>query len=164
MNGLVLMYANKMTKAMAAAIDETERRRSLQKDYNTEHGITPQTIKKAIHDLSPTSGNRDYYAVSKSAKVDIDTAEPQDELAVAELAEQLRQEMFAAAERLEFETAARLRDRLKSLRNEHGDEVVAGPKGKKQKKSAAARKAAGRRTGQQRSKKIKRAARKLRRS
>jgi excinuclease ABC subunit B len=161
--GLVLMYGDRITKAMRRALDETDRRRELQAAYNKEHGITPRTVKKAILDLSPTSGNRDYYTVSKGSKKDLDDLAAGDAGDLLDLAEQLRQEMFAAAERLEFETAARLRDRLNQLREQHGDLLtVEAPKG--QKKSAAARKAAGRRTGKQRAKKIKKAARKIRRS
>ena len=82
--------------------------------YNKEHGITPATVKKAILDLSPTSGTRDYYAVPKGP------AKPAAEAARAamDLVDQIdaiRQEMFAAAENLQFETAARLRDELKKL-------------------------------------------------
>jgi excinuclease ABC subunit B len=129
-NGEVVMFADRITKSMKLAIDETERRRGVQQAYNEEHDITPTTVAKAILDLSPASGNRDYYVVSRSASRD-ENRTPEDSLDAAELAEQLREEMFGAAESLDFEKAARLRDRLKGLREEHGDAVDGlDPKGK----------------------------------
>ena len=131
--GTVVMFADRITHSMQHAIDETNRRRAAQEAYNVEHDITPQTVAKAILDLSPASGNRDYYAVSKSSPKELAKLEPKDELDVLSIAEQLREQMLAAAENLEFETAARMRDRLKQLRAEHGDIVDAelGPKKKK---------------------------------
>jgi excinuclease ABC subunit B len=125
-NGTVVMFADQVTDAMNHAIGETNRRRELQVAYNEEHNITPTTVMKAILDLSPASGNRDYYAVSrtKSAKA-IEEIDPEGELDVLELAERIRQEMFAAAENLEFEKAARLRDKLRVLREQHGDAIQA---------------------------------------
>jgi excinuclease ABC subunit B len=137
--GTVVMFADKMTSAMRYAIDETNRRREIQTAYNVEHDITPTTVAKAIMDMSPTSGNRDYYAVSKGGGGDLDN--PADELDVISLAEQIREQMLTAAENLEFETAARLRDRLKALRAEHGDAVDA-TRGQKR-KSGKGRKGKG---------------------
>ncbi|HZO16921.1 MAG TPA: excinuclease ABC subunit UvrB [Polyangiaceae bacterium] len=124
-NGTVVMFADHETDSMKHAIGETTRRRELQVRFNEEHGITPTTVAKAILDLSPASGNRDYYAVSKSRAAKIDELTAEAEIDVAELAERIRQEMFAAAENLEFETAARLRDKLRALREEHGDLIQA---------------------------------------
>ena len=118
-NGTVVMFADRVTAAMKQAMDETGRRREVQQRYNTEHGITPTTVLTAIRDFSPTSGTRDYYAVSKGGVGD--AQREGDDLDVSELAEQLRQEMFTAAENLEFERAARLRDRLQKLREENPD-------------------------------------------
>ncbi|WP_082363599.1 excinuclease ABC subunit UvrB [Chondromyces crocatus] len=122
--GHVLMYADRITDAMKHAIGETDRRRAIQEAYNIEHNITPATVKKAILDLSPTSGGRDYYAVSKGPAR---TASPQaarDKLDIADQIEALRQEMFTAAENLEFEKAARLRDQLRNLKAQQGVEDV----------------------------------------
>jgi excinuclease ABC subunit B len=121
-NGTVIMFADRVTAAMKQAMEETERRRVAQLAYNEEHGITPKTVMKAILDLSPTSGQRDYYAVPKAGGAEASGSEDQD---VVELAEQLRQEMFTAAENLDFERAARLRDRLRQLREQHGDALDA---------------------------------------
>ncbi len=133
-NGKVVMFADRITDSMRHAIEETARRREIQTAYNVKHNITPRTIAKAILDLSPASGNRDYYAVSKAdGKIDLASAAA-DELDVLEFAETLRQQMFAAAEGLEFERAARLRDQLKQLRAEHGEIATAPRDGKKKKK------------------------------
>ena len=143
-NGTVVMYGDRVTDAMQYTIDETARRRALQTAYNTEHGITPETVKKAIFDMSPTSGNSDYYTVSKRAPVEPD-AKPTDAGDVIDLAETLRQQMFTAAENLEFETAARLRDRLKQLREEWGDLIGAKSGTRKKKKPTGRKKKGGKR-------------------
>ncbi len=114
-HGRVIMYADRITAAMQQAIGETDRRRAKQGAYNIEHGITPETVRKAVLDLSPTSGMTDYYAVPKGkAKAERPVAQL-DEISLAERIEAMRQEMFAAAEQLDFERAARIRDELKAL-------------------------------------------------
>ncbi len=146
-DGKVVMFADKITDSMRHALDETNRRREIQAAYNEKHGITPTTVLKSLMDLSPASGNRDYYAVSKAANVDLSIeggVAAADALDVVELAEALRQQMFAAAEALEFERAARLRDQLRVLREKHG-ELVASPRGATAKKAAKKRAGAGRR-------------------
>ncbi len=143
-NGTVVMFADRRTDAMATAIDETDRRREAQRAYNEKHGITPKTVVKAITDMSPTSGNRDYYVVSKTGADD--SLEPGSDVSPIDIAESLRQQMFAAAENLEFEKASRLRDRLRALREEHGealDEVLAASAKKKTKKKKKPSKGAG---------------------
>src|SRR6185369_1633509 len=127
-NGEVIMYADRVTAAMKHAMDETNRRRVLQEAYNVEHGITPATVVKAILDLSPTSGARDYYAVSKG-KPAAAAGGKAEEMDLADRIEAVRQEMFAAAERLEFEKAARLRDQLRILKGEGGDGASNGASG-----------------------------------
>ncbi|WP_437307826.1 excinuclease ABC subunit UvrB [Sorangium sp. So ce388] len=143
-NGLVMMYADRITDAMKRAIDETTRRRAIQEAYNKEHGITPATVKKAILDLSPTSGTRDYYAVPKGpAKPAADAGR-----AAMDLVDQIdavRQEMFAAAENLEFEKAARLRDQLRQLKAQQGDGEAGGAGEVAEEKPARSGRAASRR-------------------
>jgi excinuclease ABC subunit B len=119
--GEVLMFADNITAAMDQAMGETSRRRAIQEEYNRKHGITPETVKKAIFDLNPASGNGDYYAVPKRDRSADTTPLRDDPEALAERIEELRQEMFAAAEKLEFERATRLRDELLRLQNPLGD-------------------------------------------
>ena len=109
-SGKVIMYADNITRSMRAAIDETERRRRIQIAYNKEHGITPQTIKKGVHELlsigSPPETERKKH--KPAAKLSARERE--------ERIEQLMREMKAAARRLDFERAAYLRDQIKELR------------------------------------------------
>jgi len=124
--GQVLMYADRETAAMNRAITETDRRRVIQQKYNEEHGITPESVKKAILDISPGSGSRDYFAVSKGASKSSGDATGEEDL--IDRIEAVRQEMFEAAERLEFEKAARLRDDLRTLQADAGVQPSATPK------------------------------------
>jgi excinuclease ABC subunit B len=126
-NGQVYMYADRMTDAMKQAIGETDRRRVLQTAYNVKHSITPETIKRAIFDINPASGQTDYYAVPKSGLRDKSSARDGqvNEVDTFERIQTIRQEMFAAAENLQFETAARLRDELKRLQGLSGDQPEA---------------------------------------
>ena len=129
LRGEVLMYADRETDAMKRAIGETDRRREKQRAYNVEHNITPATVKKAILDLSPTSGARDYYAVPKGPSRNGPTDSENAAADLADRIEALRQEMFTAAENLEFEKAARLRDQLRTLKSEQDPSTVeAAPK------------------------------------
>ena len=109
--GKVIMYADTITKSMKAAIDETERRRAIQINYNTEHGITPQTIKKAVHELIEIG-------ISKAKEEKLSDT-PKTKLSSEEknsLAEELTKQMKEAAKQLDFERAAYLRDKIAALR------------------------------------------------
>jgi excinuclease ABC subunit B len=115
-NGKVVLYADKMTQAIKEAIDETDRRRAKQLAYNDEHGITPESIVKGVSDIaefltleSPTVPRRR----RGQAKVEGMSAEELQKLMIT-----LEEEMFAAAEELRFEYAAKLRDEIKALRRE----------------------------------------------
>ena len=112
-NGRVLMYADKITDAMKHALDETKRRQGIQRKYNEEHGITPQTVKRAVLDMDPSSGTSDWITVGKGTNKGEDA--PKSAAELADRVEELRSEMLLAAEKLDFERAAELRDRLKKL-------------------------------------------------
>lgn len=108
-NAKVILYADRITDSMKKAIDETERRRTIQLAYNAEHGITPQTIRKEIQ-----RGLSDELKARKRAQEAIHLDET--EFDRTELIAELEQAMLAAAEALEFEKAAQLRDRLDELK------------------------------------------------
>jgi len=109
--GHVIMYADTITDSMRAAIDETNRRREIQQKYNEEHGITPQTIKKAVRDL---------IAISKAASASEEEfkkdPESMDARELEKLAKELTKKMRQAAAELNFEEAAKLRDRMKEVK------------------------------------------------
>ena len=109
--GRVIMYADTVTASMRAAIEETERRRGVQKAYNDAHGITPQTIKKAVADLIEI-GKRAEAEEKLSPKNRKHLSATEREKLIAELTKEMR----SASARLEFERAAYLRDRIKELR------------------------------------------------
>ncbi|RHT38058.1 excinuclease ABC subunit UvrB [Clostridium sp. AM30-24] len=109
--GHVIMYADTITDSMRAAIDETNRRREIQQKYNEEHGITPQTIKKAVRDL---------IAISKAASTSDEEfrkdPESMDARELEKLAKELTKKMRQAAAELNFEEAAKLRDRMREVK------------------------------------------------
>lgn len=109
--GHVIMYADTITDSMRAAIDETNRRREIQQKYNEEHGITPQTIKKAVRDL---------IAISKAASASEEEfkkdPESMDARELEKLVKELTKKMRQAAAELNFEEAAKLRDRMKEVK------------------------------------------------
>jgi excinuclease ABC subunit B len=108
------MYADNMTGSMQRAIDETERRRAIQVAYNEQHGITPQTVNKAIREVLESrkiAESKSFYNVSRSKDP---ATMPLDQLMTA-LAD-IEREMKQAAKALEFERAAQLRDELKELK------------------------------------------------
>ena len=110
--GEVIMYADRITAAMETTISETERRRERQTEYNHEHSITPQTIRKAVLDMDPSSGTGDYVVIPILSKEEAST----DAAEIPARIEELRSEMLLAAEDLEFEKAAELRDQVEQLR------------------------------------------------
>lgn len=109
-NAKVLLYGDTVTKSMQKAIDETERRRTIQIDYNKKHGITPETVNKAI-----TTELHEQFKARKTAQQAVHLSE--DEYDRNELTAQIEKEMLQAAKELDFERAAMLRDRLQELKD-----------------------------------------------
>ena len=115
-NGRVIMYADSITPAMRGAIDETNRRRAIQEKYNTEHGIVPATVIRAVMNINPAAGTTDYIEVPKVPKSGkVGKGGAAREVDLAEQIKALRAEMFSAAENLDFERAAKMRDELKKM-------------------------------------------------
>src|SRR5947209_4938614 len=124
--GKVLMYADKETAAMRAAIEETDRRREIQRQYNRDHGITPETIVKGISDITeflqaegkvPQGRRRTRRRRERAMSVG----------EIEKLIVELEEEMLAAADELRFEYAAKLRDEIRDLRREQAEaEAEAG--------------------------------------
>ena len=107
--GRVIMYADEITPSMRTAIDETARRREKQQAYNIAHNITPKSITKAVHDIIEISGRpKEKAEENREAQIEL-----------------LREQMRAAAAELDFETAARLRDRLFDLTGEDKPKKIA---------------------------------------
>lgn len=107
-NGKVIMYADKITRSMQSAIDETKRRREIQMHYNIEHGITPKTIEKGIRKGIEATVVADEEAIYGNVN-------ETDEASIKESIENLQEEMMEAAQNLQFERAAELRDKIKEL-------------------------------------------------
>ena len=104
-NGQVIMYADELTQSMEKAIDETNRRRKIQKEYNKEHGITPKTISKGVRNLIKATIVEDInteYGINKDESVE-------------DIITKLTDEMLNYAAAMEFEKAAELRDTIKEL-------------------------------------------------
>jgi len=128
----VIMYADAVTPAMQAAIDETERRRERQLAYNAEHGITPETVRKSLR-----RGLELELRARQTAREAVSTSEEQFQ--AEELVRMLEEEMLAAAESLRFEKAAELRDQAKALRAQ----ISRGRAGEKVRRSEVEAEAAG---------------------
>ena len=104
--GRVIMYADTITGSMRKAIDETERRRAIQEEFNEEHGIVPTTIKKNIAEIIQITKKKEEEEIEEFSKDDIET-----------ILINLEAEMYKAAEELDFERAAALRDQIKSMKD-----------------------------------------------
>ena len=113
-NAKVMLYADKVTDSMQRAIEETRRRREMQEEYNREHGITPETIRKSIR-----AGIEAEAAAHAQANAAVGRGDEAQYITEEYLAE-LEAEMLAAAEALEFERAAALRDRIQQMREQMG--------------------------------------------
>ena len=145
--GRVIMYADQRSEAMEKAIGETERRRAVQVDYNIEHGITAEGIKKAVYNIDTHKSELAEEAAQYEAKAGL----PPDEL--VKLARKLEREMGKAARDLQFEKAAALRDQLMALRRDAFEtaegsetpEIAAGSRGATATRTGRGRWARGRR-------------------
>jgi excinuclease ABC subunit B len=111
-SGTAILYADRVTDSMKRAIDETERRRTIQQEYNQEHGITPQTIIKPIEATLVTAYEADYFKVP----LELEAFEEYSRDKIDGTIARLEAEMRHAAKSMEFERAAELRDRIKYLR------------------------------------------------
>ncbi len=116
-NAKVILYGDKMTNSMQRSIDETERRRLLQHEYNVKHGITPETIKKAIHRGIESDASAHAKANAAVGRTD------ETQYITEEYLAELEEEMLAAADALEFERAAAIRDRIEKMRDSIGETV-----------------------------------------
>ncbi len=110
--GTAILYADKMTDSMRRAIEETERRRAIQEEYNRVHGITPQTIVKPVEATLVTAYEADYFKVPLELEAFEEYSKDKIEATIARLDAEMRH----AAKQMEFERAAELRDRIKYLR------------------------------------------------
>jgi excinuclease ABC subunit B len=111
-NGTAILYADRITDSMRRALDETRRRREIQAQYNTEHGIEPRSIVKPIEAMLVTAAEADYFKVS--SEVDVEEYRSPEQL--AEAIARLERDMRGAASGLDFERAAELRDKIKVLK------------------------------------------------
>jgi len=116
-NAKVILYADKMTEAMRHAIDETARRREIQDQFNKEHGITPKTIRKNIH-----LGIEKEAEAFRQANAAIGRKD-ENEIITEQYISELEAEMMDAAEKLEFERAAAIRDRISRMREQIGKKI-----------------------------------------
>ncbi len=122
--GKVLMYADKETAAMRAAIGETDRRREIQREYNREHGITPETIVKGISDIAEFLQSESKVPRSRRRRRTTGSGMPPAE--IERTIVELEEEMLEAAEDLRFEYAAKLRDEIRDLKRELDQAIAEG--------------------------------------
>lgn len=116
-NGTVILYADRITDSIRGALDEANRRRAIQATYNDEHGITPQTVRRLLQEPLGRMAALDYADAAVVAEERAAFMVGHDQTP-EELIERLEKEMYAAAEKLEFERAAELRDRVAELKKE----------------------------------------------
>ncbi|MBI5844922.1 MAG: excinuclease ABC subunit UvrB [Deltaproteobacteria bacterium] len=114
LSGKVILYADKITDSMKRAMGETERRRKLQKAYNEEHGITPESVKKEIGSIFASVYEADYVTVPKEVPLPDSASSPED---IKRLVAGLEKEMRQAAREMAFERAAKLRDEIRSIKS-----------------------------------------------
>jgi excinuclease ABC subunit B len=122
-NGMVIFYADTMTEAMHRTIEETNRRRSIQKAHNEAHGITPESVKKSIEDILKTTVVAD--GLGREQKIERDQINILDLMDAEEALVALKKQMKAAADKLQFEEAAHLRDEILQIESK-----TRGPKAK----------------------------------
>ncbi len=119
--GKVIMYADTITPSMKVTIDETSRRRKIQEEYNEEHGITPKTIVKSVREVINT-------AIAAEESIDFkDIKDEENEFTkdeINEMIDALKPEMYRAAEELDFEKAAEIRDKIKDLREKKKSAIL----------------------------------------
>ncbi|HXX53191.1 MAG TPA: excinuclease ABC subunit UvrB [Thermodesulfovibrionales bacterium] len=130
--GEVILYADAITGSMKRAMEETERRRTIQKRFNEEMGITPETVKSTIKDILSSIYESDYWTIPVTEEI---PAYSYDE----DTLKRLDEEMKEAARKLDFELAIEIRDKIKEIRKkliERGVQASAAPKIKKEKKKA----------------------------
>ncbi|HUP49053.1 MAG TPA: excinuclease ABC subunit UvrB [Thermoanaerobaculia bacterium] len=112
-NGVAILYADRITDSLRAAIDETDRRREIQRRYNLDHGIEPATIIKAVDSDLVKMANLDYFEIPGAPKSRLEQVADED---IDKTISRLQKEMKEAAKNLEFEKAAEIRDRLRELK------------------------------------------------
>ncbi len=113
LNGHVIMYADRMTKSMDAAIQETTRRRKIQEEYNTKHGITPLSIQKAIAETRLAGGKKEAAPSTENPEADVSRMSKEE---LKYYVDELEDQMDLAARNLEFEVAAELRDKIDEVK------------------------------------------------
>ena len=128
LNGRAILYADVMTASMRKAIEETDRRRVIQQDYNERHNITPQAIIKPVDMVLVAIAEADYLTVPLEVEDEVDEMDPQQR---GRLVLDLEQRMREAAKKFEFEQAAQLRDRIKTIRERglYGESVIGNTAG-----------------------------------